>query len=91
VLLHQVLIHKGDEKMKRMILSVVIIGLLTTTSSLAGEATLTKGKAKLVLSCSNGCSATITQNGKTTTKDLGNGGRANFSKHLNSYRAQGWK
>jgi hypothetical protein len=43
------------------------------------------------LSCSNGCSATVTQNGKTKTIDLGVGGRANFVKHENQFRREGWK
>jgi hypothetical protein len=74
----------------RITLALGFIAILATPT-MAGDAHLTKGNAKLVLSCSNGCSATITQNGKTTTKDLGNGGRNNFNKHLNSFRAQGWK
>ena len=52
---------------------------------LAGDAHLTKGNARLVLSCS------LFGHEETKTIDLGVGGRASFVKHESQFRRKGWK
>lgn len=78
--------------MKKILLASAMLGLMTT-SSLAGNAVLTKGDAKIKLWCTGaGCFVAdyVSAFKSENKKKLGPGGSSNFNKHRASYKAKGW-
>jgi hypothetical protein len=67
------------------------VELVSVSKAPANEAKMSLGKDKLIISCSDACSATRIKDGKTETIALGAGGEKEFIKHVAAAKAYGWR